>query len=378
MSDNDKLSSIRSKVKQGQEPYVESLQNELSDGFSWSRVSQPNSLINNSSDNQGLLFIGKNLEGGQFSKENLQGANFSVANLTGVDFSGADLRGVDFSGANLTGANLEGADLTGAILSGAVLHNTNFTKAKLNGIKLIDADLEDAILLDIEIDALGIEELQELIEYLAKYYPHKLNLSKMNVSLLDFTRIDLSKVDLRGVDFTGVDFTGVSITGLDLSECKITPEQIAQALGRVPNAEELAKILAPKKKKKGGKGFDDIAMMFQGGKDYLVWDFTKDKGISIETLMKVGKKVFSHGKKPEAKEGDGEAKNGAEANEKDDDLKAKSHNDELRKIIEERKKKELEARKAMKENAVKDTQEKTKVEIKKERVIPNRSFDRGR
>ena len=48
--------------------------------------------------------------------------------------------------------------------------NTNFTGAKLNGVKLSEADLEDAILLDIEIDAMGIEELQELIEYIAKYY----------------------------------------------------------------------------------------------------------------------------------------------------------------------------------------------------------------
>ena len=51
--------------------------------------------------------------------------------------------------------------------------------------------------------------------------------------------------------------------------------------------------------------------------------------------MKVGKKVFSHGKKPEAKEESSESKSGVEANEKDEDLKAKSHNDELRKIIEE-------------------------------------------
>lgn len=372
MADNDKLNNIRSKVKQGQENYVEGLPSDVLGDFSWSRVSHSTYAQGDPLNNNKLLFVGKNLEGGMFADENLKGANFSVANLTGVDFSGADLSGVDFSGANLTGANLSGADLTGAILSGAVLHNTNFTKAKLNGVKLVDADLENAILLDIEIDALGIEELQALIEYLAKYYPHKLNLAKMNVSLLDFTRIDLSNVDLSGVDFTGVDFTGVSITGLDLSQCKITPEQIAQALGRIPSAEELAKILAPKKKKKGGKGFEDIATMFQGGKDYLVWDFSKDKGISIETLMKMGKKVFSHGKKPEVKEEAGEIK--------DDevDIKAKSHNDELRKIIEERKQKELEARKAMKENAEKERQVTQKNKPSKETIIPNRRFDRGR
>ena len=372
MADNDKLDNIRSKIKQGQDAFDEGIKEEFPSTFSWSKVSQNTSLQNSSLDNSGLLFVGKNLEGGMFAGENLKGANFSVANLSGVDFSGANLSCVDFSGANLTGANLSGANLSGAILSGAVLHNTNFSKAILNGVKLVDADLENAILLDIEIDALGIEELQALIEYLAKYYPHKLNLSKMNVSLLDFTRIDLTNVDLTGVDFTGVNFTGVSITGLDLSACKITPEQIAQALGRVPGAEELAKILAPKKKNTKGRGFDDIATMFQGGKDYLMWDFTKDKGISIETLMKFGKKVFSHGKKPEAKE---EAKE--INNEDNEDIKAKSHNEELRKIIEERKQKELANRKAMKENAEREMQHREE-SIKRGNIVPNKGVDRGR
>ena len=54
---------------------------------------------------------------------------------------------------------------------------------------------------------------------------------------------------MKGVDFTGMDFTGVNIMELDLSECIITPEQIAQALGRIPSVDELKKILAPKKKK---------------------------------------------------------------------------------------------------------------------------------
>ena len=190
MTDSDKIDSIRSRIKQGQEAFDGDIEQGIAGSYSWSRVSQNTSLEGNPLDDSRLLFVGKNLEGGKFSGENLKGANFSVANLTGVDFSGADLSGVDFSGANLTGANLSGADLTGAILSGAVLYNANFSKAKLNGVKLTDADLENAILLGIEIDELGIEELQALVEYLAKYYPHKLNLSKINVSLLDFTRID--------------------------------------------------------------------------------------------------------------------------------------------------------------------------------------------
>lgn len=319
-------------------------------------------------------FVGKNLEDGKFANESFKNANFSVANLTKVDFSGADLRGVDFSGANLTDADLSGADLSGAILSGAVLHRTNFTGAKLNGVKLQDADLENAILLDIEIDELGIEELQELIEYLAKYYPHKLNLAKMNLTLLNLAKIDLSKVSLRGVDFTGCDFTGVNIMELDLSECIITPQQIAQALGRVPNKDELARILAPKKK--AAKSFNgvDISDIFLGdGREFGVLDFAHDKGISIETLMNMGKKVFRRGaEKPAVK--DEEALKNIRSAQED---KAKSHNEELRRIIEERKRKELEVRVAMKQELEKEVvKEEPKKEVKRE--FDEKIINRGR
>jgi Mn-dependent DtxR family transcriptional regulator len=49
--------------------------------------------------------------------------------------------------------------------------------------------------------------------------------------------------------------------------------------------------------------------------------------------------------------------------------------EELRKIIEERKQKELAARKAMKENSEKETQSHN---VKKEMIIPNRGIDRSR
>ncbi|MFR8206743.1 MAG: hypothetical protein ACLU99_10840 [Alphaproteobacteria bacterium] len=52
------------------------------------------------------------------------------------------------------------------------------------------------------------------------------------------------------------------------------------------------------RKKNKAKGFEgvDISSIFLGdGKELGVWDFINDKGISIETLMKVGKKVFRHG-----------------------------------------------------------------------------------
>ena len=240
----------------------------------------------------------------------------------------------------------------------------------MHGVKLVDADLEDAILVDIDFDTVGLEELQALIEYLAKYYPHKLNLRKINLTMLNLAAIDLSQLDLRGVDFTGVDFTGVNITGLDLSECNITPEQIAQALGRVLGKDELAKIMAPKKKKGKGYGGVDMTEFFLGnGREFGVLDFQKDKGISIETLLKVGKKVFGKAKKPDVKD-----KKALEEAKSEQEMQAKSHNEELRRIIEERKQKELAARRAMKDSVEKEQQKDKKIKV---RVIPVRG-NRGR
>ncbi len=370
----NKINHIRSRIQEGR--HTDGSSYSIGDGRPvWQAVSNTfNEGDAASGVSSAIDFVGKNLEDGKFANESFQNANFSVANLTNVDFSGADLRGVDFSGANLSGANLSGADLSGAVLSGAVLHGTNFTGAKLNGVKLTDVDLDNAILLDIEIDELGIEELQALIEYLAKYYPHKLNLTKMNLTLLDLSKIDLSKVNLRGVDFTGVDFTGVNIMELDLSECIITPQQIAQALGRVPSKEELARILAPKKKtQKNYRGLDISDIFLGDGREFGVLDFAHDKGISIESLMKLGKKVFRRGaEKPPIK--DEEALKNIRTEQEN---KAKSHNEELRRVIEERKRKELEVRIAMKQELEKEAvKEETQKEVKRE--LDERIISRGR
>ena len=236
-----------------------------------------------------------NYEKESYKEGVFEGKSFRGLNLSGADFSGASLKGADFSGADLSGVNFSGADLSGADLSGAILHQTNFDKALMNGIRLSNADMDGAVLTDIRIDELGITELQELVEYLAKYFPHKLNLARMNLQLLDFKRIDLQRLDLRGADFTGVDFTGVNIIGLNLSECIITPEQIAQAMGRVPSREELMQMLMPRQKegKKGWQGIDWEEFFFNGHMEIGVWDATKSKGVSIEEILKAGKKVFN-------------------------------------------------------------------------------------
>lgn len=358
------INSIRSKIKVSKEDYSGNSSSGFShsdtdetSSFSWSAVSKtagapPKSGLDNFLSYK-IDFVGKNLEDGRFANENLENANFSVANLKGVDFSGANLKGVDFSGADLSGANLKGADLTGAVLSGAQLVGTDFTGAVLKGVTLTDADISDAILLDVEIDEIGLEELQSLIEYLAKYYPHKLNLSRLNLKLLDLKRIDLKNLNLRGVDFTGVDFTGVNIMELDLSECIITPQQIAQALGRVPSAEELKQILAPKvKAAKGKTGIDMTALFQDDGREFGTWNAINQEGISIKKILDVGKKVFRRSA-PQPAVKDEKILEEIKSEQKS---QADTHKAELRKAIEEHKRRELENRlnkKAEFENEVK-------------------------
>lgn len=281
----------------------------------------------------GIDFHGKNLENGSFAGENLENANFSFANLKGINLAGANLRGVDFSGADLSGANLEGADLTGANLSGAKLIGTNLKRAHLKESKLSGADLTDAVFLEIDIDNLTLEELQELVEYLATYYPHKLNLSRFDLKLLDLSKIDLTNVNLRGVDFTGADFTGVNILELDLSECIITPEQIAQALGRTPSPEEMKKILAPKPKKKGKAFFIDMTdFFFDNGIPAGVWDTRRGKGTTFEQIFNAVKRFTNAFQKDEK----------TVEKPKEPEKIQESSNDDLRRIIEENKKNTLE------------------------------------
>lgn len=322
--------------------------------------------------NENLEFAGKDLTDGKYIKAELQGANFSAANLTKVDFSGANLQGADLSGTDLTDANLTGADLTGAVLSGSNLLRTNFTGAKLHRVILTEANLEDAILLDIDVDDLTIEELQTLVEYMAKYYPHKLNLSKMNLTLLDLSKIDLTRVSLRGVNFTGCSMKGVKIWELDLSECIISPEQIAEALGRVPTAQEMAKLLAPKAPKKKGKdGLDFTEFFYGSGKEFGVWDVTHEKGLDIGKLVESGMKLFrKSAPKPPIKDEEIMAHIKDEKLRNDSD---KSHNAEMKEIIRQRKKEELQKRLAMQnefENEIsKDKTEKVLVLEEPKRTI---------
>lgn len=282
--------------------------------------------------------IGQNLVGVDFAGADLSQKDFSAANLQDAHFNNANLAGADFTGADLSGADFSNADLRDVIFAGAKLKGTNFTGAHMEGVILRDADIEDAILLDIKIDELALEELQALVEYLAVYYPHKLNLKRINLSLLDLKRIDLRWVNLRGVDFTGLDFTGVNIMELDLSECIITPEQIAQALGRVPALEELKRITEPKKKKKEKPFYIDLSDFFSNG-EFKGWiDLTKNSISTediVEGFLKARKFVL---RKPDEKDEVIFEKAKAFHAERVE-IERQMHNEEQRRNIEERKQK---------------------------------------
>lgn len=249
---------------------------------------------------EGASYSGRFLSGRKYRGAQLENADFSSANLCETDFSSANLKGANFTAADLSGADLSNANLEGAVFSNALLRGTNFQGARMNGVILEGADIQDAFLLDVEMDRIALDELQALVEFLAIYYPHKLNLTRINLQLLNLSRIDLRAVSLRGVDLTGVDFTGVNIWELDLSECNITPEQIAQALGRPPTARELKQLLAPKKQRRAKNQGIDFSSFFDSRGTAGVWDLTKHPGISVATLLTMGKNIYEAViKKPE-------------------------------------------------------------------------------
>ena len=392
MLDNNKKSfnigSMRDKVKDArkgeQDQSVEKL---FRNNFSWQSVSSVTDKRTSyhplDTFDSGFNFSGKVLRGGKYSGEQFKDANFSSADLKEVDFKNADLRGADFTAADLSGADLSGANLDGAVFTNAKLIGTNFTGANLCGVTLVNADIQDAILLDVKMDELAIEELQALVEYLAIYYPHKLNLARMNLTMLDFTRLDLSQVNLRGVDFTGVDFTGVNIFEWDLSECIITPEQIAQALGRMPTPLELKKILAPKNRKAGRRFMIDFSAFFRSSGNFGVLDLTKHPGITIKDLLTMGKQIYRAViQKPELKDEEILEKFHKDNDEKQEEI-AKEHNAEVRKIIEQRKREVLENKvsrdadfsenKALEQQIRRENEE--YIRRKKEQIAKSKSVD---
>lgn len=303
MTENDEkkahLESIRNQLRAKQMAHKVDV-HACDETFSWSRISQEqkekysiplSSRESYKNKPRGKNFNGRNMRACDYEKQNFENADFIGADLANGNLKKANLKGANFTNADLTGVDLSGADLEGAKFSGANLMQTNFTGANLKDVLFDCSDLAEAFLLDMGMDDISIEDLQEFVEFLAVYYPHKLDLKRLNLTMLDLSRINLKDLDLRGVDFTGCNFTGVNIYELDLSECIISPAQIEQAIGHKPTPEELKQILAPKKKKKKKRGIDLTEFFFPRG-PVGVWDTTKYPSIRISDLMHAGKKLY--------------------------------------------------------------------------------------
>ena len=126
----------------------------------------------------------------------------------------------------------------------------------------------------------------------------------------------------------------------------ITPQQIAQALGRVPTPEEMKMLLAPKKKKgeKGKVGIDMMSLLRDDGKEFGTWDALHQEGISIKQILEAGKKIFRRdAKRPPVKDSKIlEEVKSAQQKAADENKAA------LRRQIEEHKRQELENRRSKK------------------------------
>ena len=186
--------------------------------------------------------------------------------------------------------------------------------------------------------------------------------------MLDLKRIDLTQVNLRGVDFTGCDFTGVNIFELDLSECVISPAQIEQAIGHVPTALELKKLLSPKNKKRKSavKGID-FEDFFSGGSGGFELDTTRI-GIDVKNLAKTGKEILKSFHKRDSDEKIIENFDKEKVNNKSE--RKESNVEELRKTIEQHKKEVLERRQ---EEKSRENKEKMREQIR-EKIRENKAI----
>ena len=178
----------------------------------------------------------------------------------------------------------------------------------------------------------------------------------------------MTQFNLRGVDFTGCDFSSVNIYELDLSGCVISPAQIEQAIGHVPTALELKKLLAPKNKKRAQKmkGID-LEELFSGGNGGFELDTTQID-LDVNSLGKKGKEIVNSFKK---KDSDDKIMDKFSKEKENHQVEKKESNiDDLRKTIEEHKREVLERRQ---EEHNRNTKEKIREQIR-EKIKENKAI----
>lgn len=137
-------------------------------------------------DLQGLLFIGNDLAGWDFSGQNLAETWFHRCSLANADLSGANLKNVEFAAATLTGAKFDGS-----LVNEADFENTTssgFTK----------------------------EQLYSTASYQAK-----------DLSRIRLFGNDLSGWDFRGQNLSGASFQNTNLTNADLTGAVVTGTSFA-------------------------------------------------------------------------------------------------------------------------------------------------------
>ena len=143
-------------------------------------------------------------------------------------------------------------------------------------------------------------------------------------------------------------------------------------MGRNPTRDEMMQLLMPRKKE-GGKEWSGIdwESFFRGGEDYSIWDATKDKGITIEQILKTGKKVFrKEAGKPKLK--DEQIVEQVKTEQKNKDLE---RTEKIRESIEKNRQAVLEARKERQKEAADD---KSNDERKPQKELDMSSINAGR
>jgi uncharacterized protein YjbI with pentapeptide repeats len=152
----------------------------------------------------------------------LIGASLGGASLMKVDFSDANLEGIDaietdFSSSDFIRANMQSVKMSHCTINSSIekcdCKEADFSSSKIGGF--IDTNLKNANFSYAEIAGSGFV---------------KVNLSKANMSYIKSTvRTIFEDSILQGVDFTETNLEGVTFVNVDLTDAKVSREQLSKA-----------------------------------------------------------------------------------------------------------------------------------------------------
>lgn len=126
------------------------------------------------------------------------GVSFMGANLEGINFDGVSLRGANFNNSNLQGCSFVGVGLLNANFNGASLNYVNFEDADLSMTRFKSADLEEVRFRNACIARADFSMAR--IRY-ANFY--NASTKDTNMSGANIYSSDIEDMDLGGVNFQG-------------------------------------------------------------------------------------------------------------------------------------------------------------------------------